>query len=243
MDDENVKRYIKAELKAQKKYTKPLSMDLYQSYKDEMEQNLERGLSQSEAESEAEKSLRESLKESQPEEGGTFLMKLKEREAIKSAHARRKPLIIVLSSLTVLLSLLMLFAFFPSLPIYGYSHDVTSGNGMMITVTSGSLFTVMSDSFYSSGIKTAYMFFFILQILSIAFSVILLIKAIRGRTSKISSLLHLLPLLVVEVLSVILFSRWLPMPTIIGIVCLVITVAFAVLLLIKKEDIENEKIS
>lgn len=43
MDDENVKRYIKAELKAQKKYTKPLSMDLYQSYKDEMEQNLERG--------------------------------------------------------------------------------------------------------------------------------------------------------------------------------------------------------
>ena len=137
MDDENVKRYIKAELKAQKKYTKPLSMDLYQSYKDEMEQNLERGLSQSEAESEAEKSLRESLKESQPEEGGTFLMKLKEREAIKSAHARRKPLIIVLSSLTVLLSLLMLFAFFPALPIYGYSHDLDSGNGMMITVTSG----------------------------------------------------------------------------------------------------------
>ena len=217
MDDENVKRYIKAELKAQKKYTKPLSMDLYQSYKDE---------------SEAKKSLRESLKESQPEEDGTFLMKLKEREAVKSAHARRKPLIIVLSSLTVLLSLLMLFAFFPSLPIYGYSHDVASGNGMMITVTSGSLFTVMSDSFYSSGIKTAYMFFFIFQILSIAFSVILLIKAIRGRTSKISSLLHLLPLLMVEVLSAI-----------IGIVCLVITVAVAVLLLIQKEDIENKKIS
>lgn len=163
---------------------------------------------------------------------------------MKYAHARRKPLNIALSSVTTFLSLLMLSAFFPLLPIYGYSHDVPSGNsGMMITVTSNSLFTIMQDTFYSNEIKTVYIIFFAFQIISIVFSIFLLIKTISGTANKVSSLLLMLPLFVTEILSVILFSRWFPMPTSIGIICLVITVFFAVLLLIKKEDIKDGKIS
>ena len=244
MENESVKRYIKAELKAQKKYSRPLSEDLYQSYKDEIQQNLERGLSQAEAESKAEESLRKSLKEIQLEKDGTLLSKTKEKEVMKYAHARRKPLYIVMSSVTVLLSLLMLFAFFPLLPIYGYSHDAPSENSTtMITVTSSSIFMVMQDSFYSNGIKIAYSFFFSFQIISIGFTAFLLIKTIRGTADKVVSLLLMLPLFVTEILSLILFSRWLPIPTSIGIVCLAITVVFAVLLLIKKEDVKDDKIS
>lgn len=50
------------------------------------------------------------------------------------------------------------FRFFPTLPIYGYNHQISTSNNpdLYITITSNTLFKVLKDDYYNNVLKFAY---------------------------------------------------------------------------------------
>ncbi len=99
---------------------------------------------------------------------------------INNANFERKikiGLIIAVNTLFFVMSIIILFIFFPLAHIWGYSHDVIVSNDplLKITITEQTYFNVMKDNFYSSGLKVFCTIIFFLEILLIIISLISLI--------------------------------------------------------------------
>ena len=69
-----------------------------------------------------------------------------------------KKKLLFFSIMFLTMNLFVFFVFFPTLPIYGYSHQIsTSDNpGLYITITSNTLFKVLKDDYYNNVLKFAY---------------------------------------------------------------------------------------
>lgn len=62
----------------------------------------------------------------------------------------------------------------PSLPLWGYSHSVPSGDsGYHITITSQPLFHVLSDDYYPISLRAGYLTMFFLEVFAVFFSFLL----------------------------------------------------------------------
>jgi len=110
---------------------------------------------------------------------------------INNANLERKiktRLIIAVNALLFIISIVILFIFFPFSQIWGYSHDVIVSTDplLKVTITEQTYFNIMKDSFYNSGLKVFYSIIFSLEIVFIIVSLISLIySCINKRKFKL----------------------------------------------------------
>ncbi len=101
-----------------------------------------------------------------------------------SLEEKRKRIVkIILSLINIIISIIVLFIFFPSLQIWGFTHEVITDNdlNLTITITEQTLFKVLNDSFYDNKLKTIYIIIFSLEIISNLFSLIAFIQAFKRK--------------------------------------------------------------
>lgn len=92
---------------------------------------------------------------------------------------------IILLSILVLTSLFLNSVNFPTMEIFGRVHVLPTEGGHYITITTTTLGGVMRDSYYSTGLKTGYVFMLILNIgglLLLAYALVYQIMK-KGRAS------------------------------------------------------------
>lgn len=149
-------------------------------------------------------------------------------------------------SLSILLNIAILFLamFFPTLDIFGYTHEVSepTNPSLVVTITPTSLFTMLSNSFYSIAIKSAYVCLFVFQILSILLLVVSVAFMILNKR-KIYSLLCLfsfITILIEAILIISLFNTYI-LPLGITIVCLIITIGIFVLNVLSRANRKYNK--
>jgi len=111
-------------------------------------------------------------------------------------------------------SVIELLLFFPTFEIFGYFHTVpaTYDQTILIKISPTTLFSLLSDSYYSIGLKTSYVFMFIMQILTIFMCVILLLFSfikIKKECFKIVFFISIICLIIECTFASILFCNYL----------------------------------
>lgn len=72
---------------------------------------------------------------------------------------------VIISLIKALFCLVCFFVSFPSLPIFGYVHNVSDTAGNQIEIPQGNLSSFLGDGFYASGLKGAMVSYFVLSAL------------------------------------------------------------------------------
>ncbi len=105
------------------------------------------------------------------------------------------------------LSLLILSIFFPLLPIWGYTHEIITSTEplLKITITAQDLFKVLNDNFYNTGLKTAYVFIMILEIISLIISLFSLVVSFLRKKEKLSCFIFMISCSINIILSLLNF--------------------------------------
>ncbi len=108
------------------------------------------------------------------------------------------------------LSLLILSIFFPLLPIWGYTHEIITSTEplLKITITEQDLFRVLNDTFYNTGLKTAYVFIMILEIISLIISLFSLVVSFLRKKQKLSCFIFMISCSINIILSLLIFSSF-----------------------------------
>lgn len=126
---------------------------------------------------------------------------------IERSNSMNKKQILFLSIFSFAFSLFIFALFFPTLPIYGYVHQVPSGD-YSITIVPNTLFHVLKDNYYSQGLKASYIISFILQIINVLASILFLVLALKEKTQKYPSWVCLVPGLLLSILLIITFYHF-----------------------------------
>ena len=136
----------------------------------------------------------------------------------------KRKISILVTVINSVVSCLLFALFFPTLEIFGSVHEVPSQNtGNTITITEEPLFNLLSNDYYSLGLKSAYILLFVFQIISVL-SVLLSIVLLLMKSNKLNLvlLISLSVILVTSILALSLFATKFPLNTL-SIVLLVIT--------------------
>lgn len=139
---------------------------------------------------------------------------------------------ITLNFVNFALSLLILSIFFPLLPIWGYTHEIITSTEplLKITITEQDLFRVLNDT-YNTGLKTAYVFIMILEIISLIISLFSLVVSFLRKKQKLSCFIFMISCSINVILSLLIFSSFIAeMPlNIIGVFFLFLSVLLAII--------------
>ena len=146
---------------------------------------------------------------------------------------KRKLLFFSILFLTI--NLFVFFVFFPTLPIYGYSHQISTSDNpdLYITITSNTLFKVLKDDYYNNVLKFAYIFSFILQITSVAFSTISML--LFALSKKVSNYILIIPSVIWSILLIILFGNTINL-LIVSTIFFIMSISYFIYLLVTKRN-------
>lgn len=117
---------------------------------------------------------------------------------------------ISMNSINFIISLFLLFIFFPLSHIWGYSHQIIVSTDplLKITITEQSLFTVLNDSFYSNELKTSYVFIIIIEIVSIVVSLSSLVVSCIIKKLNLNRILSLISCSINVILTLLIFLNF-----------------------------------
>lgn len=145
-------------------------------------------------------------------------------------------------TLFLIINTFILFCFFPSLDIYGFTHQVQTSYdpNLCITITETTLNNLLKDNYYSPLLKSAYVINFIFQIMSLISSIILLLIINQKKYSFDKLYIFTIPNIILGILLIVLFNQT-PIQLVIGIIFLIISITYFIYLLISNKSKANIK--
>lgn len=173
----------------------------------------------------------------------TYLLTKDELRKIGLNESKSQKIIsFLLPTLFLIINTFILFCFFPSLDIYGFTHSVQTSYDpiLYITITETSLINVLNSDYYSPLLKIAYVINFIFQIMSIISSIILLLIINQKKYSFDKLYIFTIPSIILGILLVVLFNRT-SIQLVIGIIFLIISTMYFIYLLVSNKSKTNIK--
>lgn len=145
----------------------------------------------------------------------------------------------VIQFISFVITLILIITFFPSYPIYGYVHEISSGNnGLLITITHSTLVNVLKDNFYDLSIKILYVLIFSLQLLTLIINLIFIISRF-SKNNKINFIYYIFLLsttVILELLLIIAFKNLFPI-ILIPIICFILSTILLSLVLRRRNKL------
>lgn len=173
----------------------------------------------------------------------TYLLTKDELRKIALNESKSQKIIsFLLPTLFLIINTFILFFFFPSLDIYGFTHQVQTSYDpiLYITITETSLINVLNSDYYSPLLKIAYVINFIFQIMSIISSIILLLIIYQKKYSFNKLYIFTIPSIILGILLIVLFNRT-SIQLVIGIIFLIISTMYFIYLLVSNKSKTNIK--
>ena len=146
-----------------------------------------------------------------------------------------KKKLLFFSIMFLTMNLFVFFVFFPTLPIYGYTHQISTIDNpeLYITITSNTLFKVLKDDYYNNVVKFSYIISFILQITSVAFSTISML--LFALSKKVNHYILIIPSVIWSILLIILFRNTITL-LIVSTIFFIMSISYFIYLLITKRN-------
>ena len=144
--------------------------------------------------------------------------------------------------LTLIVNIVLLGVFFPTMPIFGYKHSIPSGENQ-ITITEQPLFNVLKDSYYSSTLKFWYITSLIFQIITIIIfiALIVLITKVIKKNNYIIMIISFIFSIINSITIFVLFINKMPL-NIVSIIALLINITLFIIYLVSRLN-SNEYLS
>lgn len=137
--------------------------------------------------------------------------------------------------LTLIVNIILLVVFFPTMPIFGYKHSIPSGENQ-ITITEQPLSNVLNDSYYSSTLKFWYITSLIFQIITIIIlfiALIVLITKVIKKNNYVIMIISFIFSIINSITIFVLFINKMPL-NIVSIIALLINITLFIIYLVSR---------